>query len=292
MVSKDPPPHMAKTVTDKNYLMFCDQPEKNFIINLCITGSGIYVVVSDHTGQIDTDLISFDKPSSALLFLRVVIGFAFLPDKWLGIDDTIIRRVHGQKTSALAFEVLNPPFQSKFLKPKITRICPPLDHAPFRVEAPFAITAEEANPGECPEFDTIAVGGKTYKVLSVLFQSPAFIGRATKVFLVRLEDGRQGVLKDSFITIERHTEESILKDLTIPFGPDIVDHCILGDTGAFRQSLIRPAAILETRQKRRVVTYPAGVHISDFTSLWELMVAFLDVTVGMPCLIINSPCIL
>ena len=68
-ISKDLPPCMVKTVTDKNYLMFCDQPEKNFITNLCITGSGIYVVVSDHASQIDTDLISFDKPSSALLFL-------------------------------------------------------------------------------------------------------------------------------------------------------------------------------------------------------------------------------
>jgi hypothetical protein len=41
------------------------------------------------------------------------------------------------------------------------------------------------------------------------------------------------------------------------------------------------ADIRERREKRRVVTYPAGVHISDFSSLWELLVAFLDVVIGM-----------
>ena len=276
--SKDPPPRMAKTVTDKNYLMFCAQPEKDFIISLCITRSGSHIVVSDHAGQVDTDLIPFDKPSSVLIFLRTVIGFAFLPDKWLGIDTTIIRRVHGQESSApVTFESSYPPFQSEFKDPSLSLNPTP----PLGMESPFAITTDAAKQDECPEFDTITVGGNTYKVLSVLFQSPAFIGRATRVFLVRFKDGRRGVLKDSFITIDRPTEESFFRGLTIPFGPNVIDHCILGDTAAFRKSYFRSPPILETRQKRRLVTYPAGVHISDFTSLWELLVAFLDVTVGM-----------
>ena len=79
----------------------------------------------------------------------------------------------------------------------------------------------------------------------------------------------------------RPTKESILNGLTIPFGPDIIDHCILRDTVTFRESLLSPAKLLKTWQKRCIVTYPAGVHISNFTSLWELMVAFLDVTIGM-----------
>jgi hypothetical protein len=281
--SKDPPIRMAKTIFDKNYLMFCDQPEKDFIINLCITYTGVYVVVSDHAGVIDTDLISFDKPSGALLFLRMVVGFAFLPDKWLGIDDTMIRRVRGQRSSALSFEVSNPPFQSEFVEPKITLIHwqpPSLDHP-----NPFAITTDEAKPDEnsSSAFDTIAIGERVYKVLGLLFKASSFIGRATKVFLVRCEDGREGVLKDSHSTVDRRSEESILKDLVIPFGPDIVDHCVLGDTDTFRKSVLTPALILESREKRRTVTYPAGVHISDFSSLWELMVIFLDVSVGMPC---------
>ena len=53
----------------------------------------------------------------------------------------------------------------------------------------LTITTEEAQSDECAEFDTIAIGGNTYKVLSVIFQSLAFIGQVTKVFLVRFEDG-------------------------------------------------------------------------------------------------------
>ena len=79
----------------------------------------------------------------------------------------------------------------------------------------------------------------------------------------------------------RPTKESILNGLTIPFGPDIIDYCILGDTVTFQESLLSPAKLLKTQQKRHIVTYLAGVHISNFMSLWELMVAFLDVTVGM-----------
>jgi Fungal protein kinase len=283
--SPEVPARMAGTVTDKNYLMFCAQPEKDFILNLCITGLGIYVAVSDHAGQVDTDLMPFDRASSVLLFLRMVAGFAFLPDKWLGVDDTIIRRVHGQTSSApTLFEVLEAPFSSEFKDPKITLTYP----APLHVGKLLAITKEKAAQDECSEFDTIAVGDKTYKVLSVLFQSPAFIGRATKVFLVRLDDNRQGVLKDSFINIDRRSEESVLSGLCIPFGPDIISHCTLGDTSTFRTTFLKPAALTETRQKRRIVTYPAGVHISDFSSLWELMVVFLDVLVGVSCLVIIS----
>ena len=60
--SKELPKHMALTITGRNYLMFCAQPERNFILNLCITRLGIYVTISDHAGQIDTDLVSFDQP--------------------------------------------------------------------------------------------------------------------------------------------------------------------------------------------------------------------------------------
>ena len=34
--SKELPKRMALTITDKNYLMFCAQPERNFILNLLI----------------------------------------------------------------------------------------------------------------------------------------------------------------------------------------------------------------------------------------------------------------
>ena len=108
-----------------------------------------------------------------------------------------------------------------------------------------------------------------------------FSDEQQRFFLVQFEDGQEGVLKDSFITSNRPTEESILNGLTIPFGPDIIDHCILGDTVTFQESLLSPAKLLETQQKRCIVTYPAGVHISNFMSFWEFMVTFLDVTISM-----------
>jgi hypothetical protein len=98
---------------------------------------------------------------------------------------------------------------------------------------------------------------------------------------VELPDGRLGVIKDSWITTNRATEASFLEGLDIPFGPQLINHCLLGNTSMFRDNPITPPSIPECREKRRVVTYPAGVHISDFSSLWELMVAMLDVVVGM-----------
>jgi hypothetical protein len=280
-ISEDPPARMADTIIDKNYLMFCAQPERNYIINLCIVKKGFFLIVSDHVGQIETDRLAFDQPSDVISLLRVVMGIAFLPDKWLGIDDTIIRRVNRTPFSD-NFEKMYPVFQSTFIEPNLSVFYPRSD-----IGNPFAITTEE---GEC-DFDTISIGDTTYKVVSLLFQSYALIGRATKVFLVKFPDGREGVLKDSFVTTDRSTEASILKDLTIPFGPELVNHCVFEDTNFFRRSLKIPAQNWEVRQKRRTVTFPAGVHISEFTSLWELMVAFLDVAVGMSCLVINSLCL-
>ena len=69
MTSKKPPSHMVNTVTDKNYLMFCAQPEKDFIISLCITGTGSHIVISDHAGQVETDVIPFDQTSATIIFL-------------------------------------------------------------------------------------------------------------------------------------------------------------------------------------------------------------------------------
>ena len=96
-----------------------------------------------------------------------------------------------------------------------------------------------------------------------------------------LPDGRLGIIKDSWITTDRPVEANFLDGLDIPFGPQLINHCVLGNTCTFRDNPIRPPAICERREKRRVVTYPAGVHISDFSSLWELMAAMLDVVIGM-----------
>ena len=90
-----------------------------------------------------------------------------------------------------------------------------------------------------------------------------------------------GVLKDSWIAMDRMKETIFLQGLDIPFGPTLVDHCILQNTSAYRDHPIVPSGNADHREKQHIVTYPAGVHISNFTSLWELLVAFLDIVIGM-----------
>ena len=114
-------------------------------------------------------------------------------------------------------------------------------------------------------------------MICLLFRSQTLIGRATRAFLVEFRDGRRGVLKDSWITTDRESEADFLKGLNIPYGPDLIDQCKLRTTDIFRKYAIVGSEVKECREKRRIVTYPAGVHISDFSSLLELMFAFFDI---------------
>lgn len=54
---------MVESTIAKNYLSFCAhrQFECNFIINLLITGEGFYIVIADHIGLLETDVIPFDR---------------------------------------------------------------------------------------------------------------------------------------------------------------------------------------------------------------------------------------
>ena len=107
---------------------------------------------------------------------------------------------------------------------------------------------------------SISVGSTTYRVIQLIFQAQTLIGRATKAFLVELPDGTSGVLKDSWITTNWLTKASFLNGLNIPFGPQLIDHCILRNTGTFWDNPIVMSPIQECREKQCIVTswYPAG----------------------------------
>ena len=60
---------------------------------------------------------------------------------------------------------------------------------------------------------TISVGPNVYKVIRVLFSAQTLIGRATRVFLVQLPDNKLGVVKDSWITVDRSQEAAFLQGL-------------------------------------------------------------------------------
>ena len=85
-----PPTRMARMVTVKGYMTFCSQLDRDFVPFLCITCKGIHIVVIDHIGQIETDMIPFNQTATTLILFRMVMGLAFLPDSSLGLDTTII----------------------------------------------------------------------------------------------------------------------------------------------------------------------------------------------------------
>lgn len=275
------PPRMAHTVLYKSYMTFCHQPDRDFVPFFCFSSKGVHIVVLDHSGVIETDLIPYNRTATTLIIFRMVMGIIFLPDSYLGFDSTITRRDNG--IGGEKFDALYPPFENNFPNASIQLFVP--DPLPTHTNlSPTTLFNSDDGITDCG-IVSISVNSKPYRVIRVIFRSQSMIGRATKAFLVKLPDNKLGVIKDSWITTDRAKEADFLTGLNIPFGPKLHDHCILRNTGAFRDNPICMSPIQEHREKRRVVTYPAGVHISDFSSLWELMVAMLDVVVGM----IDSP---
>ena len=272
------PIRMTESIISKAYLTFCAQPERDFVITLCIIKNGFRVIVTDRTGSVETKLINFADSSSTIHFLRVVMGLAFLPDKYIGVDPTIIRRVRPSE-SGTKFEEQYPPYSNKFSTLSVaihTLNGPPS----WRIPNPLAITTEPAPAGFDKNISSVSIDSTVYPVVSVIFESKSLVGRSTKVFLVELPDGSKAVVKDSWVTIDREAEATFLQGLNIPFGPNLIKGAVLRDTDDIRKHISQSPIIFERRQKRRVATDPAGVHISDFTSLWELMVALLDIVIG------------
>ncbi|KAF8336054.1 hypothetical protein F5887DRAFT_1078905 [Amanita rubescens] len=274
------PIRMTESIISKAYLTFCAQPERDFVTTLCITREGFRVIVVDHTGSVETELISFADRSSTIPFIRVVMGLAFLPDKYIGIDTTIIRRVRPSE-SGTKFEEQYPPYNNKFstLSVVIDTLNGPIPS--WRTPNPLAITTEPAPAGFDKNICSVSIDSTVYRVISIIFESKSLIGRSTKVFLVELPDGGKAVVKDSWITIDRLKEATFLEGLHIPFGPNLLKDTVLRDTDDIRKHISKMAIIFERRQKRRIAIDPTGVHISDFSSLWELMVALLDTVIAV-----------
>jgi protein kinase-like protein len=290
---KKPPMRLPETVTVKSYLTFCSQPERDYVVSLCIIGDGFHIVMTDHVGQVETDVIAFNSNVGATIFIRMLMGLAFLPDNLLGVDTTMTRE--GRERSNTTFAKTYTHFSYVNKKPSIqlfgnlpgnnslavtstpvsTQVSTPVSPAVSPTVTSTTIPDSDNN------ISTISLGSNVYKVIRLLFRSQTLIGRATRAFLVQFPDGRCGVLKDSWITKERGSEASFLSGLDIPYGPDLVDHGILRNTDFSRKYSISPSPKRECREKRRIVTYPAGVHISDFTSLLELIFAFFDIVLCM-----------
>ncbi len=177
-----PPMRMKETMLVKNYLTFCGQPERDFLINLSFTGSGFFISVFDHSGTIETNPIPFHLQSNALIFLRMVLGLAFLPDEYLGIDTTMTCRETGI-SSGKKFETEFPPFRTVFPNASVIAFPTSPKVTPTPLPAADAGADASAADGNEPRITSISVNQTAYRVITVLFQANTLIGRATKVFL-------------------------------------------------------------------------------------------------------------
>ncbi len=264
-----PPIRMKDTIVTKSYLMFCNQPERDFIISMGITSQGFKIFLIDRAGIITTDVIPFNYHNCALVFIRMVMGLAFLPDSYIGVDATM--NFPKLATPGKKFEEAYPPLV-------VTKTSPSMPVFDAR-SLPSWLTVNGVEKDDRP---TILVGEQVYPVKSTIFRSQSLVGRGTTVFVVKLPDGTLGVLKDSWNLVKKPTESLAITKLDLPFCPRFVNdhHFKNAETARFRTAARKEALIDKTRIKERMVMYPAGVHISDFSSLWELMIAFLDVIIG------------
>lgn len=67
--------------------------------------------MTDHVGQVETDVIPFDRSD---VFLRMLMGLTFLPDSLIGIDSTITRSEAGERSDVtFASQYQHFPFKKK-----------------------------------------------------------------------------------------------------------------------------------------------------------------------------------
>ncbi|KAF8075033.1 hypothetical protein FPV67DRAFT_1475788 [Lyophyllum atratum] len=131
-----------------------------------------------------------------------------------------------------------------------------------------------STPTAC-DIRSITCNGNIYMVVKELFRSTGLVGRATRVWLVRGPDGKDTVLKESWIIKSRMQEATFLHGLEIPNGPRLISSDVGSDT--VNRSVFSRLNNQERLQKRRIVISPPGQHIGEFTTLPELLFAFLDI---------------
>jgi len=270
-ISPKPTIWTVESTIAKDYLSLCAQPECDFLINLLFTGEGFHIIIADHTSLLETNVIPFDRISSIVSLVRMVMGLAFLPDPFLGIDQCVTRLETGS-SSGKKFEDIFP-VSSTVLDPHISL----LSQLPSILSE--ARLLEISKTADSPL--TISVSSQVYSIIKVIFESKSIVSRAMRIYLVRAADGSVFVLKNSWMSVRRPYEATYLEGLSFPFCPTLINHSAHRNTGILRSVAVKPTLVKEIREKRRSVTCPAGVHISDFSSLWELMVAFMDVALGM-----------
>jgi Fungal protein kinase len=159
---KRPPTRMARMVSLKSYMTFCYQPNRDFIPFFCITHKAIHIVVTDHVSHIETNVIPFDCTATTLIFfLRMVMGLAFLPDSYLGLNTTITRLDNGVRGDGKLSDVYRP-FSYNTHNPRIQLFLPDPSNPPTTTLNVNNVTAD--NP-----IVSISVNNTIYQVIWFIF---------------------------------------------------------------------------------------------------------------------------
>jgi hypothetical protein len=232
------------TILQKSLITITSQSNRNFFPCLSFSRDSFTFTICDRSGVVESKTLKVKKHS--LVLLRIIAGLMFARPSDIGYDESIDCDENGKAIN-------------------------------------------------------IRLKGETLRVIEDLFMSDSMRGRATRCWRVaRGEDINQEeyVLKDSWADVRRmHSEiltltlieeRGLCKDRVVPrlvLGEDVCVHTgtdskpiYIKDTTARRRD--PTVKHVDERVHRRLLMGPVGKHISTFTSLKELIGAFVDLVEG------------
>lgn len=282
-------PAMLNQCLAKRFLMGLYQGDRHFAPCISVAGNRFRLMISDHEGEVQSINHTLN-PEGTIIFLRIIVALAFLDAHHIGLDTTMTRQeIKPSHLSTPLERCYRTNWDS--LIPKSGRN----QELKTKKAIPVAVLLSdgEGEDDDDEDFqdeyidameddnliDAIACGGVKYEVIKEIFRAQAFIGRGTRVWLVRrCDNGRRlYVLKESWIPIGQSSEASFLENLEIPNGVRLIANEVSGSTSHIRQDIRQQ---FQHREKRRIVLEPAGYHLSSIRSAFELLVVARDIVEG------------
>ena len=135
---------------------------------------------------------------------------------------------------------------------------------------------------------SVVVDGHMFTFVTEIFNLPYLFSRGTRVFIVKDENGRHHILKDSWIQVTHDVSEvENLKIISERAQDDDIEprlrallpRFIAGDDNVDETSVNRGYLPVEHthRQRRRIITGPIGDPITSYCSRVECLQAFVDI---------------
>ena len=158
--------------------------------------------------------------------------------------------------------------------------------AGFAFAQEYVLGYDETMKGSGDAITAITINGEEFTVIKRVFRSSTMRGRATQCWHVRSADGKEYIIKDSWIDTRRQLNEiDILREISdVVNVPTLVtgwDVCLPNgkkDTTGIRWLKTHTG---EERVHRRLLIEEVGEPLSTFRSKKELVGAFIDVIEGI-----------